>query len=88
MDFKPLVCVYVCDVNLTALAFTFDTKAMQHINDSSTKKESDNTKSEVEIEHGPESTQHLSLHSRCQVKPGSRRGEIAFLGEVAELVTA
>lgn len=54
-------------------------------NDSSTKKESDNTKRKVEIEHGPESTQHLSLHYRCQVKPGSRRGEIACLGEVAEL---
>jgi tubulin-folding cofactor B len=42
-------------------------------------------KSDDEIEYGPESIQHLTLHSRCQVKPGSRRGEIAFLGQIDEL---
>lgn len=50
------------------------------------KVESDkNSKSEVENEYGPESIRHLSLHSRCQVQPGSRRGEIAYLGEIDEL---
>ena len=31
------------------------------------------------------SVEHLSLHSRCQVQPGSRRGEIAFIGVINEL---
>lgn len=38
-----------------------------------------------EVEYGPESTQHLSLHDRCQVQPGSRRGEIAYIGQIDEL---
>lgn len=50
-----------------------------------TTKESDNAKSEAEIEFDPNSIQHLSLHSRCQVQPGARRGEIAFLGPIDEL---
>lgn len=52
-------------------------------NDSgSAEKGSNETKSDAEIEHGPDSIRHLSLHSRCQVQPGSRRGEIAFLGPI------
>lgn len=35
--------------------------------------------------YGPMSVEHLSLHSRCQVQPGSRRGEIAFIGVINEL---
>lgn len=42
-------------------------------------------KSEAEIEHDAESVRHLSLHSRCQVQPGARRGEVAFLGPIADL---
>mmetsp|Transcript_26470 Transcript_26470/g.54176 ORF Transcript_26470/g.54176 Transcript_26470/m.54176 type:complete len:337 (+) Transcript_26470:120-1130(+) len=42
-------------------------------------------KTAAEIENGAESLQHLTLHARCQVQPGSRRGEIAFLGEIPEL---
>jgi len=42
-------------------------------------------KSDAEIEYGQETLQHLSLHSRCQVQPGSRRGEIAFLGQIDDL---
>ncbi len=42
-------------------------------------------KSEAEGEFGPDSILHLSLHYRCQVQPGSRRGEIAFLGPIDEL---
>lgn len=42
-------------------------------------------RSEAEVEFGPDSIPHLSLHSRCQVQPGSRRGEIAFLGLIDEL---
>ena len=47
--------------------------------------ESNTEATEAEIEHDIESIQHLSLHSRCQVQPGSRRGEIAYLGEISEL---
>jgi len=36
-------------------------------------------------EYGPESIGHLTLHSRCQVQPGSRRGVIAYLGQIDEL---
>ncbi|KAL7540638.1 hypothetical protein ACHAXR_010268 [Thalassiosira sp. AJA248-18] len=54
-------------------------------NTHSTKKESDEAKSAAEIENGPDSIQHLSLHSRCQVQPGARRGEIAFIGPIDEL---
>ena len=50
----------------------------------SSKKDTDN-KSEAEIEFGLDSILHLSLNSRCQVQPGSRRGEIAFLGPIDEL---
>lgn len=57
----------------------------EKIDDSTAKKAVDNTKNAAEIEHGPESIQHLSLRSRCQVKPGSRRGEIAFVGPIDEL---
>jgi len=39
----------------------------------------------AEIEYGPESTQHLTLHDRCQVQPGSRRGEIVYIGTIDEL---
>jgi len=61
-------------------------RCSENANDNdSAKKELDNTKSEAELEHGPDSIQHLSLHSRCQVKPGSRRGEIAFVGSIDEL---
>lgn len=42
-------------------------------------------KSDAEIEYGPESIQHLTLHSRCQVQPGSRRGEIAYIGPIDTL---
>ena len=45
----------------------------------------DNAKSAAEIENSSESIQHLTLNSRCQVQPGSRRGEIAFLGQINEL---
>ena len=38
-----------------------------------------------ESEHGRETVQHLTLHSRCLVQPGSRRGEIAFIGQIDEL---
>ena len=47
--------------------------------------ESNNIKSESVNEYGPESIGHLSLHSRCQVQPGARRGEIAYLGQIDEL---
>lgn len=47
--------------------------------------ESGEAKSAAEIEYGPDSIQHLSLHSRCQVQPGARRGEIAFIGKIDEL---
>ncbi|KAL3809296.1 hypothetical protein ACHAXA_009420 [Cyclostephanos tholiformis] len=53
-------------------------------NGESTTKEIDK-KSNMELEFGPDSIIHLSLHSRCQVQPGSRRGEIAFLGPIDEL---
>ena len=43
------------------------------------------SKSDVEIEYGPESIQHLTLHSRCQVHPGTRRGTIAFIGQIDDL---
>ena len=42
-------------------------------------------KGEAEIEHGPDSIQHVTLNSRCQVQPGSRRGEVAFIGTIDEL---
>ncbi|KAL3796413.1 hypothetical protein HJC23_004210 [Cyclotella cryptica] len=45
----------------------------------------DKGESSGEVEFGPESIQHLSLHARCQVQPGARRGEIAFLGVINEL---
>ena len=49
-------------------------------------KESENNPlSEAEIEHGPDSIQHVTLNSRCQVQPGSRRGEVAFIGTIDEL---
>lgn len=47
--------------------------------------ESDIFVSDPANEYGPESICHLSLHSRCQVQPGSRRGEIVFLGQIEEL---
>lgn len=42
-------------------------------------------KGEAEIGHGPDSIQHVTLNSRCQVQPGSRRGEVAFIGTIDEL---
>ena len=39
----------------------------------------------AEIEFGDGSVEHLHLGARCQVSPGARRGEIAFLGKIAEL---
>ena len=42
-------------------------------------------RSAAELEHGAESVGHLTLRARCQVQPGSRRGEIAFLGPIDEL---
>eukprot|EP00574_Skeletonema_japonicum_P002960 CAMPEP_0201721192 /NCGR_PEP_ID=MMETSP0593-20130828/5911_1 /ASSEMBLY_ACC=CAM_ASM_000672 /TAXON_ID=267983 /ORGANISM="Skeletonema japonicum, Strain CCMP2506" /LENGTH=327 /DNA_ID=CAMNT_0048211941 /DNA_START=214 /DNA_END=1197 /DNA_ORIENTATION=- len=42
-------------------------------------------KSDAEIEYGPESIQHLTLKDRCQVQPGSRRGEIAYIGQIDDL---
>ncbi|KAL7534058.1 hypothetical protein ACHAWF_004704 [Thalassiosira exigua] len=47
--------------------------------------ESEKAASAAEAEHGPDSVERLSLGSRCQVQPGSRRGEIAFLGAIDEL---
>ena len=41
--------------------------------------------SAAEVEFGEESIRHLSLHSRCQVQPGGRRGVIAYLGTIDEL---
>ncbi|KAL7434087.1 hypothetical protein ACHAXH_004398, partial [Discostella pseudostelligera] len=46
---------------------------------------SDTIKSEALNEYGPDSIGHLTLHSRCQVQPGSRRGVIAYLGQIDEL---
>ena len=43
------------------------------------------SESAADIEYGPESIQHLTLTSRCQVQPGSRRGSIAYLGPIPEL---
>ena len=48
-------------------------------------REEDKAVASDESEHGWESVQHLALHSRCQVQPGSRRGEIAFIGRIDEL---
>jgi tubulin-folding cofactor B len=39
----------------------------------------------AESEFGEETIQHLSLGARCQVQPGGRRGEIAYLGPIEEL---
>ena len=47
--------------------------------------EKETEKGEAEIEHGPDSIQHVTLNSRCQVQPGSRRGEVAFIGTIDEL---
>jgi tubulin-folding cofactor B len=47
--------------------------------------ESNNIESDARNEFGPESIGHLSLYCRCQVQPGSRRGEIAYLGQIDEL---
>ena len=49
------------------------------------KDDQDNAKSQVEIENDSDSIEHLTLNARCQVQPGSRRGEITFLGPIDEL---
>jgi tubulin-specific chaperone B len=36
-------------------------------------------------EFGPDSVVHITLHARCQVEPGGRRGRIAYCGEIPEL---
>jgi len=56
-----------------------------HHSNGSAKIESNNIKSSAELEYGTDSIQHLSLHSRCQVQPGARRGQIAFIGSIDEL---
>lgn len=38
-----------------------------------------------EVEFGEGTVQHLSLGARCQVQPGGRRGEIAYIGQIDEL---
>ena len=42
-------------------------------------------KSGAEIEYGSESVAHITMNSRCQVQPGSRRGEIAYIGQIDDL---
>lgn len=39
----------------------------------------------VAEEHGPDTIAHLAIGSRCQMQPGSRRGEVAFVGPIDEL---
>lgn len=39
----------------------------------------------VENAFGEETVKHLALGSRCQVQPGARRGEIAYIGQIEEL---
>jgi len=60
-------------------------RCSENNDNASAKKESDNANSAAEIEYGLDSIQHLSVSSRCQVQPGSRRGEIAFVGPIDEL---
>lgn len=64
---------------------TIERMAVEH--DVAAKKENveNNSKSAAEVEHGPDSVAHLSVGARCQVQPGSRRGEIAFVGPIDEL---
>mmetsp|Transcript_29418 Transcript_29418/g.53862 ORF Transcript_29418/g.53862 Transcript_29418/m.53862 type:complete len:335 (+) Transcript_29418:68-1072(+) len=56
----------------------------QHGSDSA-KKDSEKNRSAEEIEFDSDSIGHLSIGARCQVQPGARRGEIAFLGPIDEL---
>lgn len=62
-----------------------DNNQHQHHGSDSVKKDSEKTRSVEEIEFDSDSIVHLSIGSRCQVQPGARRGEIAFIGLIDEL---
>lgn len=49
------------------------------------KREVIETLPQVEEEHGETSVEGISVGSRCQVQPGSRRGTISYVGAVPEL---